>query len=83
MSPFLRIPLGLIIVAAGFFMVWKTKKIIDWFGYNAWAENKMGSGSSWLFYKLLGILIVFIGVFTVTNVISDILTWFAHLFIRT
>ena len=61
----------------------KTKKIIDWFGYNAWAESKMGAGSSWLFYKLLGILIVFIGVFTVTNVISDILTWFAHLFIRT
>ena len=83
MSPFLRIPLGLIMVAAGFFMVWKTKKIIDWFGYNAWAESKMGAGSSWLFYKLLGILIVFIGVFTVTNVISDILTWFAHLFIRT
>ena len=82
MIPLLRIPLGLLIMAVGFLMVWKTETLYSWFGTVDFAEQKLGSGSSRLFYKLLGILVAFLGIFTATNIISDILTSFASLFVR-
>lgn len=52
------------ILALGFSMVWKTVWWLDTFGRNAWAERNLtsglgsGAGGSWLFYKLLGIIII-------------------------
>ena len=65
---FIRILIGLMFVAIGFVLVWKT----DWFQVNfgsiAWAEEKLGtSGGSRLFYKLIGILFVIIGFLAITN----------------
>jgi len=57
----------------GFYMVAKTGKFIEWFGSIPFAEDKFGQGGSYFFYKLLGTLIVFIGIFIATNIISDIL----------
>ena len=54
-------------------MVKKTDKFMSWFGRIPFAEDKFGQGGSYFFYKLLGTLIVFIGIFTVTNIISDML----------
>lgn len=74
MSLFLRIPLGLIVMVIGYLIVAKSEKIFEWFGENEFAEKYMGYGQSRTFYKLIGILIVFIGIFIATNVASDILT---------
>jgi hypothetical protein len=82
MSVAVRIVLGLAIIVVGFLIVWRTSKILEWFGPVEFAEDKFGSGGSRFFYKLLGILIVFIGIFTATNIISDILTNFAGIFAR-
>lgn len=73
MSPWLRIPLGLIVMAIGFWMVLKTETVLSWFGEVPFAEDKFGPGGSRFFYKLLGILVTFIGIFIATNIISDIL----------
>lgn len=73
MSLFLRIPLGLAIMAIGFLIVFKTEIIYSWFGDIQFAEEKIGTGMSRFFYKVIGILITFIGIFVATNVISDIL----------
>lgn len=73
MSPFLRIPLGIIVMVIGFWMVLKTETVLSWFGSVPFAEDKFGPGGSRFFYKLLGILIVFIGIFIATNIISDML----------
>lgn len=73
MSPWFRIPLGLIVMVIGFLMVLKTETVLSWFGEVPFAEEKFGSGGTRLFYKLLGILVTFIGIFIATNVISDIL----------
>ena len=73
MSPFIRIPLGLVVMVIGFFMVAKTAKFMEWFGRIPFAEDKFGQGGSYFFYKLLGTLIVFLGIFISTNIISDIL----------
>ncbi len=73
MPPFFRIPLGVIVMVVGFLMVQKTDVVLSWFGEIPFAENKFGPGGSRFFYKLLGILVAFIGIFIATNVISDIL----------
>jgi uncharacterized membrane protein YkgB len=82
MPIWLRIPLGLIIMAIGFLIVWKTETMFKWFGAVPWAEEHLGSGQTRLFYKLIGVLIAFIGIFTVTNIISSILGSFAGIFVR-
>jgi hypothetical protein len=73
MSPLIRIPLGLLIMVIGFLIVKKTTVVMSWFGRIPFAEDKFGTGGSYFFYKLLGTLIVFIGIFVATNVISGIL----------
>lgn len=73
MSPLFRIPLGLIIMFVGFAIVLKTETVYEWFGEIPFAEEKMGMGGSRLFYKLIGVLVVLIGMAVATNVISDML----------
>jgi hypothetical protein len=82
MSFFWRIILGLVVMAVGFHMVWKTLAYQDWIGLIDFAEEKFGSGGTNTFLKLIGALICFIGVAIATNLISDILTSFAGLFVR-
>ena len=73
MSPFIRILLGLFVMVIGYFMVSKSEKVFEWFGQNEFAEKYIGSGGSRTFYKIIGILVVFAGIFIATNVMSDIL----------
>jgi hypothetical protein len=81
MSPLFRILLGLVVMIIGFLFVAKTQVLMSWFGPSSFAEEKMGPGGSWTYYKIWGVLIAFIGVFIATNIISDILQSFAELFV--
>ncbi len=83
MSLFLRIPFGLVIMIIGFLVVKKTMVIYSWFGANDFAEEKFGQGGSYFFYKLIGVLIVFIGIFIVTGVANDILSSVGRLLTNT
>ncbi len=82
MSPLLRIPLGLVVMVVGFLIVWKTETVFEWFGTNDWAEEKLGVGQSRFLYKIVGLIIAFIGMFIATNIVSDILNGFAGIFVR-
>ena len=82
MPVYIRVPLGIVVMIVGFLIVARTNKIIEWFGRVDWAEEKLGGGGTYTFYKLLGTLIVFIGIFISTNIISDILAGFAGIFVR-
>ena len=59
-----RLTITIAIMALGFSLVWKTSWWIELFGRNPWAEEHLtsglgsGAGGSWLFYKLLGIVIM-------------------------
>ncbi|EKD32831.1 MAG: hypothetical protein ACD_76C00139G0005 [uncultured bacterium] len=71
---FLRIFFGLLIAAIGFSMTWKTEWYLSIFGRVEWAERHLGvEGGTRLFYKLLGIVVVIIGVFLAANLLGDIL----------
>ncbi len=82
MSPFIRILLGVAVMVVGFCFVRYSDKVLEWFGRVDFAEDKLGQGGTRLFYKLMGILIAFIGMFIATNIMSDILGGFAGLFSR-
>lgn len=73
MSLLARILLGLVIAAVGVMLVWKTVKFQEFTGEIEWAESKLGPGGTNTFLKLFGLLVVVIGVFTMTNIISDVL----------
>ncbi len=69
-----NIILGLVIVIAGFLLVWKTEWIVINFGSVYWAEKHLGTeGGTRIFYKLLGIIIIVIGYSVMTNLLQPFL----------
>jgi len=65
---------GLIICGIGFLMIWKSEWIVQNFGYNDWAETKLGSsGGTRLMYKLIGLIIIFFGMLMITNLSDEFL----------
>jgi hypothetical protein len=82
MPPVFRILLGIVVMIWGFHMVWKTVFYFDIVGRIPFAENKFGHGGTDTFLKLFGIGMSFLGIFIITNIISDILGAFASIFVR-
>ncbi len=64
---FTRILIGIILVAIGFIIVWKTRKFIDAFGAIAWADAHLGGGGTSIMYKTIGIVLIFVGFMWATN----------------
>lgn len=69
---FTRILIGLAITALGFLFVWKTDLFYSMLGSVPWADRTFGGGGTRLFYKLLGVAIIMVGVMVMTN-LFDIL----------
>ena len=66
--------IGIIAALAGVGIVLKTEWLIQNIGSSAWAEAKMGtSGGSRMFYKLIGIGLIFIGFMLITNLFQGFL----------
>ncbi len=70
----MRIILGLIGVAVGFLIVWKSEWLLQNFGRVDWAEEKL-SGGSRLFYKLVGLAIIVIAFLYMGGFVEGILLW--------
>ena len=67
--------IGSLMAVAGILMIIKTEWIVQNFGTNAWAEAKFGfSGGSRIFYKLIGLGIIFIGFIIMTGMWEGFLT---------
>lgn len=61
-----RIILGLLGAGVGFLLVWKSNWFNDNFGsISSWADEHLGGTRA--VYKLLGVLIIFIGFLAATN----------------
>ncbi len=67
MSIIFRILIGLVLVAIGFFFVWKTRKFMETFGRIEWADAKLGGGGTNLMYKFIGLILIFVGFMVATN----------------
>jgi hypothetical protein len=72
----MNIILGLILIAVGILITIKSETMLNTFGSVAFFEKYLGTeGGSRLGYKLLGILVFFIGVMLATNMFGDFITW--------
>ncbi|KKQ40851.1 MAG: hypothetical protein US58_C0012G0060 [Candidatus Magasanikbacteria bacterium GW2011_GWA2_37_8] len=80
--------MGYIVGAAflllGVVLVIKTEWFLENFGTIAWAEENLGtSGGSRLLYKLIGLVLIFVGFLLVTNLMQGFLmATIGKLFIR-
>lgn len=63
--------IGLILTIAGIFITLKSEAVFEFFGAIEFFEDKLASsGGSRLGYKLIGLLFLFIGILTMTGLIS-------------
>ena len=61
-------------MAAGMLLIIKTEWFLQNFGSVAWAEEHMGpSGGSRLFYKLAGLVLIFVGMMVITDMMTGFL----------
>ena len=68
--------IGLIIFITGSLMVIKSEWLLNNFGRIGFFDQHLGAeGGSRLGYKLIGLLIVFIGILIATNMIGGFLSW--------
>jgi hypothetical protein len=72
----MNIILGLALIVVGALITIKSEAVFNALGPVAFFEKYLGTeGGSRLGYKLLGILVFFIGVLIATNLIGDFLGW--------
>jgi hypothetical protein len=65
MSFIVRLLIGIVMAAVGIGFVLKTESVVGFFGPVEWAERHVGSTG--MFYKLVGVLVIFLGFLWVTN----------------
>jgi len=71
-----HIILGLIVTGAGVFLIIKTEWFLNNFGRISWFEDKLGTeGGSRLGYKLVGMLMIFVGIVILTGSGNDFMGW--------
>ncbi|MFA6027520.1 MAG: hypothetical protein WC752_01195 [Patescibacteria group bacterium] len=67
--------IGIIMIGVAIAMVIKTEWFINFSGRIQWAEDKLGGDGTRTFYKLLGIIIIFLSVLVMSGRIFAIFDW--------
>ncbi len=69
-----QIFLGLIGIGIGILLVLKTETLLEFTGRISWVEEHFrGFGGTRMFYKLLGVLIVFISLMYMTGMLQNVI----------
>lgn len=71
----MRYFVGILLITFGFFCIWKTEAFIRAFGRSSWAEEKLGYGGTWTFYKIIGVLSIILGFIILFGFAYAILDW--------
>ncbi len=71
----MQIIYGLLAVIAGTLMLKFNYQLVGFTGRQDWIESKFGSGTTYLAYKLLAILVVFAGILMATGLATPFFTW--------
>ncbi len=78
-----QVLIGLLLTVGGAFCVIKTEWLVNNFGRIAWFEEKLGTdGGSRLGYKLVGIVLLFVGVIVMTGSGNDFMSWILSPFLK-
>lgn len=67
---------GLILVALGTLMVARSEDLFRFFGRIAWFEKYLGAeGGSRLGYKIVGLIVIFLGLLTFSGTFNEFFTF--------
>jgi len=72
---FVRILIGLIVIVVGFLMVYRPRYFLDFLGNQAWVEKIFSVNDQELAYKIIGLVVIFVGILISTNLIYNLLGW--------
>jgi len=72
--------MGSIGFVVGIILVWKTFAIAQVFGSIYWAEQHLGSGSSYMIYKLVGIIFIALSILYAFGLVDNLFSPFRNLF---
>lgn len=72
----MRYLLGIIAIGIGFVIIWKSEWFLVQFGRIPWAEEHLGAeGGTRLFYKLIGLAVIFLAFLYMGGFIQGIILW--------
>ncbi|HSX14316.1 MAG TPA: hypothetical protein VLE72_00170 [Candidatus Saccharimonadales bacterium] len=71
----MQIVYGLLAIAAGTIMLKFNLQLVNLTGRQDWIESKLGGGSTYLAYKILAVLLVFVGILIATGLGTPFFTW--------
>lgn len=72
----MNILLGILGIAIGVLVVLKSESMLNAFGRIAFFEQHLGTeGGSRLGYKLIGLILIFLGIMIMTNMIGGFMGW--------
>lgn len=72
----MHIIIGIIVTGVGFLVVWRPRYFLDFLGKQAWVEKIFSVNDQELAYKIIGMIVIFVGALIMTNLIYDLLGWF-------
>ena len=69
--------IGLVMIIVGSLIIYKVEWMLENFGRNDFFERKLAtSGGSRLGYKLIGLILIFLGTLAITGMIDGVMGWF-------
>ena len=77
-----RILIGIAVMVVGFFIVWKPRFFYDFMGHQMWAEKLLGVHEDEAAFKIIGIIVIIVGMLIATDLIYGLLAWFFSPVIR-
>ena len=76
----MRYFLGVLGIVFGILMVWKTYSLAQIFGNIPWAERNLGSGSTYMVIKLIGLLFIVLSFMYLFGILNILLFPFRGIF---
>lgn len=73
---FLTIIIGIITVIVGVTMVWRPRFYVDFVGHQEWAEKVFGVHEDETAFKVIGIIVILVGILIMTGIFKSFLMWF-------
>ena len=70
-----RILIGAAVTFVGFLVVYRPRYFLDFLGNQAWVEKIFSVNDQELAYKIIGIIVIFVGVLIMTDLIYNLLGW--------
>ncbi len=73
---------GIISIISGFLIIIYNRSLVNFFGRIDWFERSLGPTGTFSFYKIVGILIIFIGLMSLTGDLARLIRAVAGFIMR-